>query len=385
MKRNTQEGGEETEVSKGTCNGSNSKSSSKNNDNTNSNNKHRSSQQPPPLPPPPIIDTVSAVAVTHPAAAPRGARQHPDDTSVPTATWNQPMVVIIKIFHYADQETLRRICLVSQQFLDIVRNAPGMEHHRAIPLLEIRPSPVNEDDGERIQRLVHQLIQHRDKLQRYGTLRMIDPDKFNGRDWGTIETMMEQLRLNGIVSLEMAGECNSTNGMIFVLSRILPNLQEINLSNTGFGYEILHLFSQRRTRLEKVTWNNINRSAAVCILGSNIRFKNLKEIYMDDCVFEYRCFISYFTPSLDLENDERPDEFLFHQCSKVLERVSIRNAKYVPRRNLFETFKTRILPQNVLIGFVRNSPQSLRWFRSSLTNENMIMLRSERPGIELLN
>ena len=90
------------------------------------------------------------------------------------------MVVIIKIFRYTDQETRRRICLVSQQFLDIVRNVPGMEHHRGIPFLEIRPSPVNEDDGERIQRLVHQLHQnqHRDKLQRCDTLRMIDPDKF---------------------------------------------------------------------------------------------------------------------------------------------------------------------------------------------------------------
>ena len=182
---------------------------------------------------------------------------------------------------------------------------------------------------------------------------------------------MEQLRLNGIVSLEITGECNSNDGMMLVLSKILPNLQEINLSNTGFGYQafILHLFSKNCIRLEKVTWNNINQS--MIILGSNLRFaKNLKEIYMDDCVFYQHC------------NPLPATVFFFHGCSKVLERVSIRNAKYIIHR-LGST--PEHVPQKALIKFVQNSPLSLRWFRSSLTNENMIMLRSERPGIEFLN
>eukprot|EP00536_Pseudo-nitzschia_multiseries_P005765 jgi/Psemu1/13439/gm1.13439_g len=41
------------------------------------------------------------------------------------------------------------------------------------------------------------------------------------------------------------------------------------------------------------------------------------------------------------------------------------------------------VPQAALIKFVRTAPQSLRWFRSDLSPENMDMLRSERPGIEL--
>ena len=42
------------------------------------------------------------------------------------------------------------------------------------------------------------------------------------------------------------------------------------------------------------------------------------------------------------------------------------------------------IPQDILIKFVRNSP-SLQWLRSNLTQENMTMLRTERPEIEFVN
>ena len=88
---------------------------------------------------------------------------------------------------------------------------------------------------------------------------------------------------------------------------------------------------------------------------------NLKEIYMDGAQF---CGC----------NDDKPDTFLFHKCihnNKVLERISIRNA--------------RDITQKMLIKFIRKAPPSLRWFRSDLTSANMAMLRLERPEIELLN
>jgi hypothetical protein len=68
----------------------------------------------------------------------------------------------------------------------------------------------------------------------------------------------------------------------------------------------------------------------------------------------------------------------------MLERVSIRNA-YWYMDNVGHVADHFIVPQNVLIKFVRNAPPSLCWFRSDLTPENMNMLRLERPDIELLN
>ena len=71
----------------------------------------------------------------------------------------------------------------------------------------------------------------------------------------------------------------------------------------------------------------------------------------------------------------------FSNCrySKALERASIRNAKWGTN----DTFNA--VPQNVLIEFVRNTPPLIRWFRSDLTQDNMSILRLERPEIDSLN
>ena len=104
-------------------------------------------------------------------------------------------------------------------------------------MLEIRPSKDTGDEG-RLGRLGHQQYHHRDKLQCYVKLRMIDTDKFKCSDLFTINMMMGQLRLNGIVSFEIAGECFDDGIMMqeVLFPEILPNLQEINLSNTSTGF-----------------------------------------------------------------------------------------------------------------------------------------------------
>ena len=71
--------------------------------------------------------------------------------------------------------------------------------------------------------------------------------------------------------------------------------------------------------------------------------------------------------------------YLCHKCSKRLERVSFKSAKY---QNTFEWMTFDAIPQNVLIKFVRNTP-TLKWFRSDLTHhENIAMLRSEQDQQE---
>ena len=110
---------------------------------------------------------------------------------------------------------------------------------------------------------------------------------------------------------------------------------------------------------------------------------NLKEMYMDDSIF-WVDYVDEHDEVLDLENDVHSNIFLFHKLSSIVSfwNVSIRNAKwdFVGIRD-----DTTIIPQSALIKFVRNAPQSLWWFRSHLTRANMTMLRSERPGIELVN
>ena len=87
---------------------------------------------------------------------------------------------------------------------------------------------------------------------------------------------------------------------------------------------------------------------------------------------------------LDLENDDaHSNNFLFYQCCTKLERVSIQNAKWFYDNGICDV--TTVIPQSALIKFVRKAPTSLLWFRRDLSEENMMMLWSEQPGIELVN
>ena len=86
--------------------------------------------------------------------------------------------------------------------------------------------------------------------------------------------------------------------------------------------------------------------------------------------------------------------FLFYKCcSKVLERVSLRNTHFtmvqprivVPWEIRFSRHPRYAIPQKALIKFIRNAPTTLRWFRSNLTTENIKMLQHERPEIEFVS
>lgn len=63
-----------------------------------------------------------------------------------------------------------------------------------------------------------------------------------------------------------------------------------------------------------------------------------------------------------------------------LEHVTIKNARIynMQRRQM------QALPQNLLIHFVRHAP-NLQLFRSDLTNDNIAMLKQERPEVTLVN
>ena len=166
------------------------------------------------------------------------------------------------------------------------------------------------------------------------------------------------------------------------MSKILPNLRQIDFSNSNTGLSGLRQLIQICSRLEKITWNKIPSSSRVDIDGVDFeKATNLKEIYMDNAEF-----FDDVNP-----NGRNNTIFLFHKCgSNKLERVSIRNATYgndvfgLPyghpghREQIY-------LPQDALIKFVRKAPPSLRWFRSNLTTDNIAMLRLERPEIECVN
>ena len=220
------------------------------------------------------------------------------------------------------------------------------------------------------------------------------PSNFFGllsqNDWLGGKKITGILRSHGIVSLDMSSppltihtECIWGSTLSRFCSLTLPNLRHVKLSNNGFGSKCLYNLTSNYLKLEKITWHNIDRKQSTIDIDGWYMWNatNLREIYMDNSVF---CVedVDERDQLLDLENDEYSNIFLFHKCSsKLLERVSIRNAKWV----CCASDDLTAIPQNALIKFIRNAPTSLRWFRSDLTEDNMNMLRSERPGIELVN
>jgi hypothetical protein len=133
---------------------------------------------------------------------------------------------------------------------------------------------------------------------------------------------------------------------------------------------------------------------------------HLSNIEMNDCIFVVLYndrivpqFLHQFVPTVnivknDVQNDVRfhpiadlilnnhNDIFMFHYCCNGLERVSIKNARYRDYEDGQEMI--RLLPQTVLIKFARNAPR-LRYFRSDLTQANIMMLRMEKPEIEFVS
>jgi len=200
----------------------------------------------------------------------------------------------------------------------------------------------------------------------------------------------ENHKIKGIDSLNLSLPSPTkgvSDALPITLSKILPSLREIDFSNTDISsLSVLSRFSTYCHYLEKITWCNFNYNSFVSLSGMSMRKSNmLKEIHMNNCDFlSSRHCIDTMS---DLNNTD--GIFIFYKCRHNLIRVSIQNANFCHRHwednDDHGSIITSKIPQFALIKFVLNAPQTLKWFRSDLSKENIEMLRQERPGIELLN
>jgi hypothetical protein len=298
------------------------------------------------------------------------------------------------------QDELTNLTLVSKQMYQDCKR-PGIEW-KIIPMIEIRPLQLQQGGSTQtlMQNLTRRLLNNNTntKLRRYPHMKVNDINEFdyipsieiNEIVSYTHNEITKYVEMDWVLSLDMSlstpERVVTSHSLPYGLSNTLPKLRVIDLSNIGASATFtLRNFSRRCQHLEKVTWNNIGMTAYVKLNGGDMKFSNtgnLKEIIMDDS--ELCC------SSLDRGIDKMStlgnhrDTFIFHRCSNALESVSIQNAKCFNTNFNYRNYNLCLIPQNALIKFVRSVP-SLRWFRSDLTQENMDMLRLERPGIELLN
>lgn len=309
--------------------------------------------------------------------------QHDNDVAVSSLLMALPKPVRVYILNYLGetQKELRTLTLVSKQIQEDCKE-PGIEWELK-PVFELRPLR-NKLNGKATMNILKQYQIIGDdtnrKLQRYRHMIVKDVDKFE-----EAYDILLGVQMDRIESLDISTPLRTSHvcaSIVSSLSRLLPNLRAIDVSNTKFPFYLLSFMSTTCPRLEQIiSNNNISIFSGVCLNGNEMSsVDNLNTIIMDNSSFD--CQIpgnNKMTHMSDLDN--HPDMFLFYKCCKTLERLSIRNAKYYSTTsNQHTTF-----PQEALIKFVRNAPSTLKWFGSDLTQENKKMLQEERPGIVFSN
>ena len=325
-----------------------------------------------------------------------------------------PKPALIHVFNYLTNDELMNVSVVSKLEHKIIcgddddnhtigddndRCGPGMET-QIIPRIEFSPRKIKvitetnyhykyfpaRDTGRRVDRMVHKLNQRRTRnaivFQRYRVLKIIDFHRFGYRDKEELERIARTMPLLGIVSFDISLSHYiklDDVGVYHMYLLFLPNLKSINLTNIGFQYNALgKSFARNCPRLEKITWNGFNFcDSQISLNGRDMEDLNhLKEIYMDDCVFD-----NAEDGQAIWDMHGNPNIFIFRKCSTSLERVSIKNAR---EWYIYGNYAIP-LPQKALIKFIRNAPPSLKWFRSNLRQENIDVLRLERPDIEFVS
>ena len=355
--------------------------------------------------------TVAAAAA---ATSSNGILRPQEGGSQPNKWELTPISILIRTMSYMDNETLMVMCLVCKQIRDIIWTGQEM-HNKLVRVFELSPSK-DANFGDLVRRFVSNMNRYFQNSAKTRILRgfqhwkVQDVEEFDDNSYvyiddDNLERLTQNIRMTGIIALDISLPspialhefCRTLHR---VIPFMVPNLQELDLSNSRMMCSgILEGFAARCPRLEIIRWNN-NGDCSMDADGCNLQsMNNLKELYFDNCCFH---FIYYYSINEDEDIDDNddddddngvcavdamsdsnnhPDIFLFHSLSdKPLERISIRNVRYTDSDD-----NKQIIPQSILMKFVRHAPATVVWFRSDLSPANIRILQSERPGIQYLN
>lgn len=189
------------------------------------------------------------------------------------------------------------------------------------------------------------------------------------------------LQLPGVVNIDLsisqeAPNRNVHENCVSSLIEMCPNLQYIDLSYLlAAPYDVFPSF----TSPTRVTSNGCR---GLSIFGT-IQQYNITELCLDSASFTTNYSIDEATRYYGTMVEDGGDAsiYMLGTGQQALEGLSIKNAGW---RHYQNGFDYEHFPQEVIIKFVRLHP-SLRWLRSDLTEENVAMLKEERPDIEFVS
>ena len=191
-----------------------------------------------------------------------------------------------------------------------------------------------------------------------------------------------------VTCLELSLNPNERNGSTLIkncplmsLSRFLPNVRELILSDVGFHVD-LGCFVRRLPNLKRVAW----KGGMAGLEGANFgNSSQLTELFLDECRFVYsisddqsrrtREALAMF--STDTAGGR--NRYILRHCTN-LEHLSIMGATWSTVGRDHQVAKNEPIPQEMLMKMVRCHP-TLRWLRSDLTEENVDILKQERPEV----
>jgi hypothetical protein len=157
--------------------------------------------------------------------------------------------------------------------------------------------------------------------------------------------------------------------------RFRTRLEQPRIHSTHYG---IKNFSGACKNLQRFCWNGSQRE--VKLNGSTFnesRTSTLTELYLDDTEFR-ACSRMWLE---DAYSGQGADIFMLKDCP-YLERLSIKNARYYNRWS--SPAQRGPVTQGMLIKVVRHLA-NLQWFRSDLSEENIVMLQQERPSITFVS
>ena len=373
--------------------------------------------------------TTAAITRPPPLSSGNGTTWTTAATVSSSSKWElTPLSLLLRTMEYMDNDTLMLMCLVCKQIRDIIWTGQGMETKlvRIFELSPLKKNSFDEDGSSRVRRFVSNMNQHFQNatktriLKGFQHWKVQDVTDFSDIDYAhgisneELGRLTQNVRMTEIVSLDVSLDVSlplpaankNYRRLLRVISFMVPNLQQLDLSHSRMSSEILGLFAVRCPRLEIIRWNN-NRDYAIEADGSDLQpMNNLKELYCDNWTFLFRTnhdhLVDEYGDTDDDDDDDDDDDngvsemkamsdsnnypnvfFFCTLCNNPLERISLRSAQYDHIRDL--TFVPEIIPQSILMKFVRKAPATLVWFRSDLSPANIRILQSERPGIQFLN
>jgi len=282
----------------------------------------------------------------------------------------------VAIFSFLEMDDLVSVAMTSRQGrLDTF--CPALNQERVIHY----DGRSFESIGDLLQKIVRDAVARErvPHIRRFTRLKIVNHQqllRFNASH----SKVIVQSRLQNVRVLDLSTpktvESSTVNNEFLpqILSEMLPNLVEADLSNTSVMPYAVWDLSKRCKSLAKFTFNRWKESP-LC-LGEYFKDSDhIKEHYMDTCNF-----LVYDDAEVSRYLTTEGDRYPFFYCAKNLERVSILNATY----NVFLGDRvSRPIPQEALMKLALQAP-NLKWFRSDLKGNFLKKCREQRPEVTFL-